>query len=173
MKIKHNRDFSYNHYELILNNLKNKFDFSHFDNCSSNDVILRHDVDLSLESALKMAKLENNLGIQATYFILFHSELYNPFNQRSSKIISEIIKLNHKIGFHYNGEYYIKNNLDPKNSIIEEIKIMESHYNTDISIISAHDPGIINLQINLSGNIKNVSVMTIVLNQLEIKSNKR
>jgi len=32
---------------------------------------------------------------------------------------------------------------------------MESHYDTKLSIVSAHDPGIVNLQINLSNNIKN------------------
>ncbi len=155
MRISHERDFSYNHYESILNNLKNRFTISNFENYSLNDIIIRHDVDLSLESALKMAQLESSLGIQTTYFILFHSELYNPFNKKSSKIISEILNLNHKIGLHYNGEYYIENNLDPLNSILDEIKIMESHYNTEISIISAHDPGIVNLQINLPNNIKN------------------
>ena len=65
-------------------------------------IILRHDVDCSLELALKIAEIENHLGIDSTFFILFHLELYNPFSPSASKIINQILKLVHNIGLNYN-----------------------------------------------------------------------
>ena len=41
------------------------------------DVILRHDVDLSLDAALRMAELEADAGAAATYFLMTGSVFYN------------------------------------------------------------------------------------------------
>ena len=133
-------DFSYDHYRSILLNLKERYKFSDFDNNSTNDVILRHDIDISLDYALRMAKIENELGVHATYFILFHAETYNPFNPHSTQTVKEILKLGHKIGLHYNLLYYENNNLDPVESILNEITAMEYHYNTNINVVAAHQP---------------------------------
>ena len=40
-------------------------------------VILRHDVDLSLDAALRMAEVEAAAGAQATYFLMTGSVFYN------------------------------------------------------------------------------------------------
>lgn len=141
-------DFSYYHFHETLDRMKKSFKFSNFQDYSSNDIILRHDVDVSLEAALKIAETENELGICSTFFILFHAELYNPFSLNSSKIVSKLIQMGHKIGLHYHNTFFVENNLDPTTTIAKEIELMESHYNTSISVISAHDPRI-NKQISL------------------------
>ena len=41
-------------------------------------LILRHDVDFSLDYALQMAQKEAQNKIRSTYFILLHSPFYNP-----------------------------------------------------------------------------------------------
>ena len=45
---------------------------------SNKCVILRHDVDFSLEAALQFAKLEYKQDAQSTYFILLATPFYNP-----------------------------------------------------------------------------------------------
>ena len=40
-------------------------------------VLLRHDVDLSLDAALAVAELEAEAGAAATYFLMTRSEFYN------------------------------------------------------------------------------------------------
>ena len=137
-----NCDFSYLHYKETLKKIKKTHNFSDFFNCSTNDIILRHDVDVSLRSALKIAQIENDLEIQSTFFILFHAELYNSFNADSMKIIREIIHLEHKIGLHYNSSFYVQNNLDPTESLKKELELMEQHFDTPVRVISAHDPGV-------------------------------
>jgi hypothetical protein len=41
------------------------------------DVLLRHDVDMSLAAALTMAELEAERDVQATYFLMTRSDFYN------------------------------------------------------------------------------------------------
>lgn len=148
------RNFSYRHYEDTLKELQKNHEFVFLDNVSNNDVILRHDIDIALEPALKMAKIENKLGLSSTFFILFHSSFYNPFSNNSSKIIREIIDLDHRIGFHYDSSVYIKNHLKPEEIIMKEIDIMNNYYNISIKEIAAHNPTTNNkLELNLPGII--------------------
>lgn len=138
----HACDFSYSHYEEVLAEIKKTHKFTNFMNSSSNDIILRHDVDCSLELALKIAEIENHLGIDSTFFILFHSELYNPFSLSASKIINQILKLGHNIGLHYNTSVISQIKKNPVDIIRKEIEILEEHFKTSVSVISAHDPSV-------------------------------
>lgn len=58
-------------------------------------LVLRHDVDRNPNSALRMARLENAFGIQATYYFRTVSLVFRP------AIISAIHKLGHEVGYHY------------------------------------------------------------------------
>ena len=69
-------------------------------------IILRHDVDRLPTNALKMAKLENELGIQSTYFFRTIPETFQP------DIISEIASLGHEIGYHYEDLTLTNGNID-------------------------------------------------------------
>ncbi|MCD4696898.1 MAG: hypothetical protein K8S16_11740 [Bacteroidales bacterium] len=55
-------------------------------------IILRHDVDLSLENSLKMAKIENELGIQSTFFIRLSAK-YNSMYYPNIELIKSILIL--------------------------------------------------------------------------------
>lgn len=58
-------------------------------------VILRHDVDRKPKNALRLAKLERDLGLVATYYFRNVSGSFNP------EIMQEIVEMGHEIGFHY------------------------------------------------------------------------
>lgn len=68
-------------------------------------IIMRHDVDRKPQNSLRMAKLENELGIKATYYFRIITKTFKP------EIIKKIAKLGHEIGYHYeclaetNGNY--------------------------------------------------------------------
>ena len=134
-----NGNFTYDHYTSILQELKKSYKFTSFKNATSNDIILRHDVDASLYAALKMAKIENGLGILSTFFILFSSEFYNPISVDGSKIIREVLGLGHKLGLHYNEFFIFENNIDATDTITTEINLLEQHFNTKIEAIAAHE----------------------------------
>lgn len=46
-------------------------------------VILRHDIDSSLGQAMALARVERELGVSSTYFVLLTSDFYNPASKGS------------------------------------------------------------------------------------------
>lgn len=69
-------------------------------------VIMRHDVDRKPHRALKMAKLENQMDIIATYY--FRSKPHTL----KKEIIEEISSLGHEIGYHYESLSDTNGNID-------------------------------------------------------------
>ena len=57
-------------------------------------IIIRHDIDRKPMNALRMAELENSLGISSTYYFRY-PHTFKP------KIIRKIRDLGHEIGYHY------------------------------------------------------------------------
>jgi hypothetical protein len=64
------------------------------------DLILRHDVDLSLEAALAMAELERAYGATATYFLMTESVFYNLASPVGVEAIARLRDLGHGVGLH-------------------------------------------------------------------------
>jgi hypothetical protein len=64
------------------------------------DLLLRHDVDLSLEAALQLARLEHERGARATYFLMTESVFYNLDSERGRETLRELRSLGHAVGLH-------------------------------------------------------------------------
>lgn len=64
------------------------------------DLFLRHDVDLSLEAALELARLEAELGVRATYFLMTRSVFYNLGSPAGQQALSALRSLGHAVGHH-------------------------------------------------------------------------
>ncbi len=64
------------------------------------DLLLRHDVDLSLEAALRMAELEADAGAAATYFLMTRSEFYNLDSPSGTGALERLRALGHRVGLH-------------------------------------------------------------------------
>jgi hypothetical protein len=63
-------------------------------------VLLRHDVDLSLEAALRLARLERERGATATYFLMTESVFYNLGSEHGRAALRELRDLGHSVGLH-------------------------------------------------------------------------
>src|SRR5690242_1965630 len=64
-------------------------------------VIFRHDVDFSPGDAARMAAIENELGVSATYFLLLTSRFYNPLTRDTKAVIDEIVASGGRLGLHF------------------------------------------------------------------------
>jgi hypothetical protein len=64
------------------------------------DLLLRHDVDLSLDAALQLAQLEHERGARATYFLMTESVFYNLDSKRGREALEELRSLGHAVGLH-------------------------------------------------------------------------
>jgi hypothetical protein len=64
------------------------------------DLLLRHDVDLSLPAAVELAELEANRGATATYFLMTESVFYNLASEEGRRALARLRELGHQIGLH-------------------------------------------------------------------------
>ena len=94
--------FDVEHYaELIDAARAGGYRFAHFDQPPRRgDLLLRHDVDLSLEAALRMAELEAETGASATYFLMTESVFYNLASNEGVAAIGRLRELGHRVGLH-------------------------------------------------------------------------
>jgi hypothetical protein len=75
--------------------------FARFDGApAEGSVILRHDVDLSLDAAVRMAELENDAGAAATYFLMTESVFYNLDSSEGVAAIERLRELGHRVAQH-------------------------------------------------------------------------
>ena len=107
-------------------------------------VLMRHDVDMDLEAALQLAKLESKLGIFSTYFFLLRTEHYNVFSKEGSKIVSDILKLGHHLGLHLDCAQYPQNLSFKEMSKVcsKEAEMLEEWFHKPVLIVSYHRPDI-------------------------------
>lgn len=155
--------FTYSAYKDLVSILrKNNYsfasyhDYSNFDKC----VIMRHDIDTSLDKAVSLAKLEQQLGIRSTYFILISSPFYNLISKAARDIVEDICSAGHEIGLHfdelnYTNRYY-RDIGGVENAIFREIKLLEKILGKEIKSVSMHRPSKQTLQADYDlGYIKN------------------
>jgi hypothetical protein len=64
------------------------------------DLFLRHDVDLSLEAAVEMARIEHEAGARATYFLMRESAFYNLDSHVGVAARQQLRQWGHHVGLH-------------------------------------------------------------------------
>jgi hypothetical protein len=64
------------------------------------DLLLRHDVDLSLEAAVELAELEHEAQAGATYFLMTDSVFYNLASPSGERALERLRELGHRVGLH-------------------------------------------------------------------------
>jgi len=144
-------DFSYGYFKRILRAIKSNFE-SHLifeaprilNKIGQPKLILRHDVDVSLRRALRMAEIEKEFGICATYMVMINSPLYHVEDVNSRDILLQLIQMRHEIGLHFctdNGEHNSNcemNSLEAK--IHSACKRLEKLTDLPVLSISFHRP---------------------------------
>ncbi len=136
---------SYSHYRETLEKfLQADYRFvgisDYFDNkCEDRCVLLRHDIDKSPEKALDLARIENDLGIRATYFVRIHSNYYNPCGYEAYDNLQQIVKLRHHLSLH--SEAFDFGRIFGLNPVIvfkKEVEIVRSLFGLDCNCYAPH-----------------------------------
>lgn len=104
------------------------------------DILWRHDVEFSPDIALKMAQIEHDLGVKATYFFQIHSEFYNIFDCYFSDILKKIKLLGHEVGLHFDAHYYgVKTENELTRFIELDKNYFEQVFDCHLSVFSFHN----------------------------------
>jgi len=144
-------DSSFNYYKKLLHFIKNNYNVCLFHEVpqilriigkEKPKILLRHDVDLSIDKALEMAEIENEAGIHSCYMLMTHCPFYS-LNDKS-KII-HLKKLGHEIALHFDYSGKSTTNRDVKiDDLIAEIdrqaNLLEEIISSKVEAISFHRP---------------------------------
>lgn len=146
---KSNEKFTYYHYREFICRLREAYTFTTFQEAkringggSAGLVILRHDVDMDLESAARMSSLEKDCGVHSTYFFMLRSPLYNVFGGRGSEQVKRILADGHWFGLHVDCSLYkdiTAHNLS--HYVFKECLLLEQFFGQPVEAVSFHRPG--------------------------------
>jgi hypothetical protein len=145
---KRKREFTYDYYKEFIGCLREVYDFTTF--CEGKKivetdrplVIMRHDIDMDLEAAVRMSSLEKGLGIFSTYFFMMRCPLYNVFSSSGAELVKEILAAGHQLGLHFDCALYQDITVDKLDTYIsKECELLERFLEHPVSVVSFHRPG--------------------------------
>jgi hypothetical protein len=131
-------DFSLDHYaDLIRAAEQGGYRFAFFDRTPRDgDLLLRHDVDLSLEAAVELGKLEHELGAQATYFLMTESVFYNLDSAVGRAAVAALRDMGHRVALHA---------VYPRAELDERFEPVVAWHNPDPEYMKAPIDGVVNV----------------------------
>jgi hypothetical protein len=131
-------DFSIEHYrELLRAAQAGGYRWAGFDRAPEpGDLILRHDVDLSLEAALSVAEAEAEEGAWSTWFLMTRSVFYNLASKDGEQAIARLRELGHRVAHH--GVY-------PHVDLDERFDAVVAWHNPDPAFMQSDIPGAANV----------------------------
>ncbi len=136
-------EFTHVGYKALINALLEQGYQAHsYDDANPEErhLILRHDIDISLQAAEDLAEIENGLGVAACYFILLRTEMYNPFSEASGKSLAAIAVQGHDIGLHLDASLYGNDITALDKATEEECGILEVITGAPVKYVSFHRP---------------------------------
>jgi hypothetical protein len=107
---------------------------------SSRHLVLRHDLDMSLQAAEPIAQVEAALGVGAHYFVLLRTEMYNPFSAAARATLDRIRGLGHEIGLHLDTSLYGHDPEALEQAVARECGALEDAAGAPVRVVSFHRP---------------------------------
>lgn len=142
------RDFTLEHYREILARITATHETLSFAQAvplgrdllaKERFVLMRHDVEFSLDDAVTIARADREAGVRSTFFLQLGSD-YNIFENANVPLVAEILELGHDIGLHYDVELLEMSNADPTDLARRMIALIESFWSTRVWAVSPHMP---------------------------------
>lgn len=151
-------DFSLSGYLALLSAFRQRgYHFADYHDLApqSPHLILRHDVDFSLDCAVQIGALEASLGVKAWYFILMRSEFYNPHTPRNQAHVQDLLRQGHRIGLHFDAGIYGNDPAQFDRAVAGECRRLEELTALPVTMVSFHRPAksLLNYTAPLAGRL--------------------
>lgn len=105
--------------------------------------LVRHDIDFSPEAALRMARLEAELGVRATYFLLLEGPCYGLLTAPHHEIPRRLVELGHEVGLHYAADIF--DSLDEAAAVAAveaQAALLATLSGEPIRVVARHNPSL-------------------------------
>jgi peptidoglycan/xylan/chitin deacetylase (PgdA/CDA1 family) len=101
-------DFTASNYRRLLRIAKRCYVLRRYSDFKPGERFLlwRHDVDFSMHRAARLAAIEAEEGVHATYFLLLHSELYNLLERENADLVRQIAVMGHDLALHFDPHFH-------------------------------------------------------------------
>lgn len=133
--------FSYKNYKEIIQIIKESGRGANFKQARGKDqyIIMRHDVEFSVDRAYQLSKLELSMDFTSTYFFQWTNNSYNILSKRNMDMIKYMHERGHEIGLHFALNGLTDMELVRK-KIIQEIDMLSGMLGFEITEFSVHRP---------------------------------
>ena len=103
-------------------------------------LVLRHDLDLSIQAARATADIEAARALGAHYFVLLRTELYNPWSRAGRADLHALADAGHDIGLHFDAALYADDLDGLDHACGEECDALEQVLGRAVTMVSLHRP---------------------------------
>jgi hypothetical protein len=136
-------DFTEESYRRILEDARRHWSFEPFGTLAEEPHALwRHDVDFSVHRAARLAEIECEAGVLATYFFSLHSPFYNLFEAGVTERARYVLSVGHRLGLHFEADFYgsISGHEELHDRLSDESAILERLLEQPVEAFSFHNP---------------------------------
>ncbi len=103
-------------------------------------MILRHDIDTSLDMAFNIAEIDHRCGIKSSFFIRVHATGYNPFTLSNYRLLKRMMQMGHEVGLHVEPSIPDVLQEDPLQFCDRQKASLEAAIGRPIIGMSTHEP---------------------------------
>lgn len=139
-------DFTEENYRNLLRLAKRKYVFAGYKAAPAGPhVFWRHDLDASMNRSLRLAQIEREEGVVATYFLFPRCLYYNLLNPLTHALIRQIIDLGHEIALHFDPTHFGKGLTRERliEAIAAERDLLKREFGAEPTAVSFHLYGVL------------------------------
>ncbi len=133
--------FSFNDYREIIRIIKESGRYATYEEALHKDefIIMRHDVEYSVERAHALSKVEESMDFRSTFFFQWTNNSYNILSRKNRDILTDMHERGQNIGLHFalNGMTDMK---VIRERIKQEIHMLSDMLGFEINSFSIHRP---------------------------------
>jgi hypothetical protein len=141
--------FTYQSYLDLLNLLRDGgYAFTDYHHYAEHErcVLMRHDIDLDMAQALRLAETEAKWGVHSTWFVLLRTDFYNVASKESLAIMRAMHEMGHEIGLHFDELAYEDTKETVPERIQKETAVLSQILGWPVTTVSMHQPSAQTLQ---------------------------
>ncbi len=102
--------------------------------------LIRHDVDITPWAAEAMARIEQEEGVETTYYYRLHAPFYNLMDAQVVESVKRVAALGHEVGLHYEPGFFLELGQDPVEGTRQDIRTFEQLVGFETQTIAQHQP---------------------------------
>ena len=133
--------FSFNDYKETIRIIKSTDRYMDYHKAFTSDkfILMRHDVEYSVDRAYELAKVESSMDFTSTFFFQWTNNSYNILSRKNNDLIKDMHERGHTIGLHFslNGMTDME---QIRKQIVKEMDILNSMFEFKIDTFSIHRP---------------------------------